>query len=213
MNTVRHETSQFLSQYAEKLLAHNVLPHPAVEAITPECHEKFTSKHLSKVLDKCFTSIELDDHTVTEEKERAGQAVQAERVVKGLVSKCLDKDAIAFRSLGNTKSKSKEYRLTALSECRPEGCDSAVDLFLWLVEVRGSRLCDVCAATCISLKRLMRGAVAEEHCEAEGPGGVGERVWGDDGRGHCKASDQAVQPIERRAVANCESGTRCRQEG
>ncbi len=108
----------------------------AVETLTPECHAKFTSKHLSKVLDRCFTSIELDDHTVAEEKEKAGQAVQVERVVKGLVSKCLEKDAIAFKSLGNTKSKSKEYRLTALSECRPEGCGSAVDLFLWLVEVR-----------------------------------------------------------------------------
>ena len=112
-----------------------------VETLTSESHEKFTSKHLAKVLDKCFTGIELDDHSVTEEKERAGQAVQVERAVKGLVTKCLEKDAVAFRSLGNTKSKSKEYRLTALSECRPEGCSSAVDLFLWLVEVRRERLC------------------------------------------------------------------------
>ena len=96
----------------------------------------FTSKHLSKVLDKCFTGIELDDHTVTEEKEKAGQAVQVERVVKGLVPKCLEKDGVAFKPLANTKSKTKEYRLSALCDCRPEGCGSAVDLFLWLVEVR-----------------------------------------------------------------------------
>ncbi len=108
---------------------------PAVETLGSECHEKFTSKHLSKVLDKCFTGIELDDHTVTEEKEKAGQAVQVERVVKGLVSKCLEKDEVSFKPLANTKSKSKEYRLSALCECRPEGCSSAVDLFLWLVEV------------------------------------------------------------------------------
>ena len=70
--------------------------------------------------------------------------MQVERAVKGLVTKCLEKDANAFRSLlENTKSKSKEYRLTALSECRPEGCSSAVDLFLWLVEVR-ERLCLCC---------------------------------------------------------------------
>ena len=106
--------------------------------------------------------------------------MQVERVVKGLVSKCLDKDAVAFKSLGNTKSKSKEYRLTALSECRPEGCGSAVDLFLWLVEVRRRRLCDICAGARDLLNGHMRGAVAEEHCEAEGPSGVGARVWRDD---------------------------------
>jgi hypothetical protein len=152
--------------------------HPAVETLGSDRHDKFTSKHLSKVLDKCFTSIELDDHTVTEEKEKAGQAMQVERVVKGLVSKCLDKDAVAFRSLGNTKSKSKEYRLTTLSECRPEGCGSAVDLFLWLVEVRMDTM-RACAVAFISLKGYMRCAVAEEHCEAEGPDRVGERLWGD----------------------------------
>jgi hypothetical protein len=80
--------------------------------------------------------VELDDHTVTEEKDKGGQAVQVQRGVKGLVPKCLEKDAVAFKSLCNTKSKTKEHRLGLLCECRPEGCGSAVDLFLWLIEVR-----------------------------------------------------------------------------
>jgi hypothetical protein len=103
-----------------------------------DCHEVFTSKHLAKVLDKCFTNVELDDHSITEEKVKAGEAVQVERILKGLVPKCLEKDGVAFKSLVNTKSKSKEYRLSLLCECRPEGCNSAVDLFLWLIEVRGT---------------------------------------------------------------------------
>ena len=59
-------------------------------------------------------------------------------MVKGLVPKCLDKDASAFSSLERTKAKGKAARLGLLSECRPEGCSSAVDLFLWLVEVSGA---------------------------------------------------------------------------
>ena len=52
-----------------------------------------------------------------------------------MVPKCLEKDYNAFRALDKTKAKSKEQRLEMLSECRPEGSKSAVDLFLWLVEV------------------------------------------------------------------------------
>ena len=106
-----------------------------IESLSDECHRQFSSRHLSKVLDKCFSSVELDDHSIKEVKDKDGHAVEVERAAKGLVSKCVEKDASAFRSLENTKSKSKEYRLTALCECRPEGCRSAVDLFLWLVEV------------------------------------------------------------------------------
>ena len=101
-----------------------------------DCVARFSSKHLCKVLDKCFTSVEMDDHIVTEEKDKGGQLVQVERDVKGLVPKCLEKDGAAFKALENTKSKSKEHRLSLLCECRPEGCGSAVDLLLWLVEVR-----------------------------------------------------------------------------
>ena len=109
----------------------------AVETLDSERYKAFTSKHLAKVLDKCFTNVELDDHSVTEEKEKAGETVQVERILKGLVPKCLEKDGVAFKALVNTKSKSKEHRLSLLCECRPEGCESAVDLFLWLIEVRG----------------------------------------------------------------------------
>ena len=108
----------------------------AVETLAADCHVKFTSKHLAKVLDKCFTSVEMDDHTVSEEKDKGGQLVQVERTVKGLVARCLEKDGVAFRALENTKSKSKEHRLSLLSESRPDGCSSAADLLLWLVEVR-----------------------------------------------------------------------------
>ena len=107
-----------------------------MELLDADCVARFSSKHLCKVLDKCFTSVEMDDHIVTEEKDKGGQLVQVERDVKGLVPKCLEKDGAAFKALENTKSKSKEHRLSLLCECRPEGCGSAVDLLLWLVEVR-----------------------------------------------------------------------------
>ena len=108
----------------------------AVEEIASECVRNFTSQHLTLVLSKCYKANELDDHTIAEEKEKAGQTVQAERTVKGLVPRCLEKDEVAFSSLSRTKTKPKGARLSLLSECRPEGCSSAVDLFLWLVEVR-----------------------------------------------------------------------------
>ncbi len=79
--------------------------------------------------------MQLDDYVITEEKDKDGQQVQVERPAKGLVSKCLEKDGSAFKPLENTKSKSKEQRLSLLCECRPEGCCNAVDLALWLVEV------------------------------------------------------------------------------
>jgi len=108
----------------------------AAETDDAESKQRFSSKHLAKVLDKCFTSVEMDDHTVSEEKDKGGQLVQVERTVKGLVARCLEKDGVAFRALENTKSKSKEHRLSLLSESRPDGCSSAADLLLWLVEVR-----------------------------------------------------------------------------
>ena len=60
-----------------------------------------------------------------------------ERLVtrEGLVPRCLEKDGAAFKALERTKAKTKEQRLSMLSECRLEGCKSAVDLFLWLVKV------------------------------------------------------------------------------
>ena len=117
---------------------HDTCVHTAAEELSPDCGAVFTSQHLAMVLGKCFKVEELDDHTITEAKERGGQTAQVERVVKGLVPKCLDKDASAFSSLERTKAKGKAARLGLLSECRPEGCSSAVDLFLWLVEVSGA---------------------------------------------------------------------------
>ena len=101
-----------------------------------ESHAAFTSRHLALVLDKCFSRAELDDQTVKEKKEgKDGLEAVVERPVKGLVPRCLEKDGAAFEALKKTKAKTKEQRLSMLSECRPEGCKSAVDLFLWLVEV------------------------------------------------------------------------------
>ena len=99
---------------------------------------KFTSQHLGKVLDRCFSDEDLDDHSISEEKEKGGQVMLVERTVKGLVPKCLDKDGEAFKTLQGTEKVSKEQRLSLLCECRPEGCSSAVDLALWLVEVRSN---------------------------------------------------------------------------
>jgi hypothetical protein len=109
----------------------------AAEIIDESRHKSFSSKHLASVLDKCFDTSELDDQTVTEAKEniKDGQKTQIEKSVKGLVHKCLEKDKAAFESLNRAKSASKEIRLSILSECRPASCGSAVDLFLWLVEV------------------------------------------------------------------------------
>ncbi len=74
---------------------------------------------------------------MTEAKEniKDGQKAQIEKSVKGLVHKCLEKDKAAFEPLHRVKGESKEVRLSLLSECRPASCGSAVDLFLWLVEV------------------------------------------------------------------------------
>ena len=115
---------------------HYVMLVHAVECLGPESHVSFTSKHLALVLGRCFKANELENFKITEEKEKAGQTVQAERTVKGLVPRCLEKDEVAFSSLSRTKAKPKGARLSLLSECRPEGCSSAVDLLLWLVEVR-----------------------------------------------------------------------------
>ena len=173
----------------------------------PECHEAFTSKHLAKVLDKCFKLVELDDHVVKETKERGGQTVEVERTVKGLVGKCLEKDGAAFKALESVRSKPKEQRLSALVECRPAECRSAVDLLLWLIEVvsrgvaRGGvhdvhwgLVCDV-GAGC-----------AEQRGEAEGPVGVGGGVRWHDGRGRGAAGDQQVQTECGGARAVGESG-------
>ena len=115
--------------------------------------------------------------------------MQVERLLKGLIPKCLEKDGIAFKRLENTKSKTKEYRLSALCECRPEGCGSAVELFLWLIEVRKGGTSRCGAGGCISLTERMR-MVTEEHSEAEGSGGVGAGVWGNDSGGHRETRDQ-----------------------
>jgi hypothetical protein len=100
-------------------------------------HKSFSSRHLAKVLDKCFNASDLDDQIVTEAKEniKDGQKPQLEKSVKGLVHKCLEKNKAAFEPLHRVKGESKEVRLSILSECRPDSCGSAVDLFLWLVEV------------------------------------------------------------------------------
>jgi hypothetical protein len=104
--------------------------------VPEECHAAFTSRHLAFVLNKCYSRAELDDQNVKVKKEgKEGSEAVVERTVKGLVPRCLDKDGEAFKALEKTKTKSKEQRLSMLSECRPEGCKSAVDLFLWLVEV------------------------------------------------------------------------------
>jgi hypothetical protein len=84
------------------------------------------------VLGKCFKSKGLDNQTAN---EKEGGKSGSKQLGKGLVPKCLEKDCNAFRTLHKTKGKTKEQRLDMLSECRPEGCKSAVDLFLWLLEV------------------------------------------------------------------------------
>ena len=101
----------------------------------PECHFDFTSRHLALVLDKCYSRDELGNYSVKEEAARGGLKAGAKRMAKGLVPKCLGNDGQAFKVLERTASKPKAWRLRVLSECRPEGCKSAVDLFLWLVEV------------------------------------------------------------------------------
>ena len=106
-------------------------PAAAADAVPQECHSDFTSRHLALVLDKCYSRDELDDYTLKDEAARGGH-----KMAKGLVPKCLGKDGQAFKVLERTASKPKAWRLTELSKCRPEGCKSAVDLFLWLVEVR-----------------------------------------------------------------------------
>ena len=107
--------------------------------LAADCHDAFTSKHLVKVLDKCFKSVELDDHVVKESRERGGQTVEVDKTVKGLVDKCLEKVGAAFKGLENTRSKTKEYRLSVLCECRPGECRSAAELLLWLIEVGAGR--------------------------------------------------------------------------
>ena len=114
----------------------SVAPVAAAESVPEESHASFTSRHLALVLDKCYKTADLDDRIVKEKKEgKDGSEAVVERTVKGLVPRCLEKDGAAFEALKKTKAKTKEQRLSMLSECRPEGCKSAVDLFLWLVEV------------------------------------------------------------------------------
>jgi hypothetical protein len=105
----------------------------AAEPVPEESHTAFTSRHLAFVLNKCYKAPDLDERNEKEKKDGAEAAPP--RTVKGLVPRCLDKDGEAFKALEKTKTKSKEQRLSMLSECRPEGCKSAVDLFLWLVKV------------------------------------------------------------------------------
>ena len=97
-----------------------------------ECRLRFTCKHLAKVLDRCFTGIEMDDYMVTIRRDD-GESREARR--KGFITKCLELDADAFRPLRSTKSKSKEFRLLEVSGCRPGGCKDATDLMFWLVKV------------------------------------------------------------------------------
>ena len=119
----------------------------AGEPVPAECHEAFTSRHLALVLDKCYTRAELDDRSVKKKECKAGGEVLVERPLKGLVPRCLDRDGAAFKALEKTKAKSKEQRLDMLSECRPAGCESAVDLFLWLVQVTLCMLSAACGGT------------------------------------------------------------------
>jgi hypothetical protein len=109
----------------------------AAEIIDENRHKSFSSRHLAEVLDRCFTTSELDNQAVTEAKEnvRDEQKPQIEKSVKGLIHKCLEKDKSGFEPLNRVKGESKEVRLSVLSECRPSSCRTAVDLFLWLVEV------------------------------------------------------------------------------
>jgi hypothetical protein len=108
----------------------------AAGPVPEECHAAFTSRHLALVLDKCYSRAELDERNEKEKKEsKEGSEAVVERTVKGLVPRCLDKAGEAFKALEKTNNKGKKQRLSMLSECRPEGCKSAVDLFLWLVEV------------------------------------------------------------------------------
>lgn len=108
----------------------------AVEKLSPECYVQFTDSHLAMVLHKCFKRPELDDHIVQDEGDTGDQKLPRTRKVKGLVSRCLDRDDIAFAKLKNTKARPKEFRLKVLSECRPEDCSNAVELFLWLIKVK-----------------------------------------------------------------------------
>ena len=107
-----------------------------------EWHAAFTSRHLALVLNKCYSRADLFHQIVKEKKEgKDGAEVEVERTVKGLVPRCLEKGGAAFEALKRIKGRNKEPRLSTLSECRPEGCKSAADLFLWLVEVTQSAPC------------------------------------------------------------------------
>ena len=71
------------------------------------------------------------------EKENAEGQQKAlhPKMSKGLISKCLEKDPLAFKQLQNSNDLPKGHRISILTQCRPKDCQTAVDLFLWLIEV------------------------------------------------------------------------------
>ena len=72
---------------------------------------EFRDDHLASALDHCFHRSDMD----------------------ALVDRCVEADTLAFQQLRNTQSLSKRKKLKILCCCRPAGCQSAADLFLWLV--------------------------------------------------------------------------------
>lgn len=93
----------------------------ASEVVDEQSRGRFSSKHLTKVLDQCFSASEL-----------GGKG--------GFLAKCLELDGPAFQGVRAGTGKRKEDRLMAVAESRPGGCQDAADLLLWLVKVRGSGL-------------------------------------------------------------------------
>ncbi len=73
----------------------------------------FTSEIFVRVMEKCFSKDGM--HAV--------------------VDKCTEAEKEAFQVLEKTRAKPRAARLRLLSTCRPVGCETVADLFLWLVQV------------------------------------------------------------------------------
>ena len=151
----------------------------------------FTNDHLAKVLDKCFDRTDLND----------------------FVDKCLSGDPQAFKELERTKACTKRERLGRVSYCRPAGCQTAADLFIWLVEekkivkrrnldywlsqYKGRQVAKDIAERVIERFRPGIGEGAEPgagpECDSGGGGGQGG-VGGDQGGGVAGGKFQEANP-------------------
>ena len=152
----------------------------AAEIIDGSRHKSFSNRHLAAVLEKCFSASEIDGRIVTEAKEniKDGNKTQIEKLAKGLVHKCIEKDKAAFESLHQVKGESTDICLSALSECRPVSCGSAVDLFIWLVEVKYP-LCTPALTPLMGPKYRQKNVVKKKnlaHWEKEFGGATAEAI-------------------------------------